>query len=144
MERRLLISLASILALPAAAWGQELHEVSSPYPYPGAAWSPYLAGGLIGVLTMLTLTFSKKPVGAYDAYADLAGLLGVRGGARAHCVVEATSRAQAGVELGRCCSSSARSEGRSWRHGPVANSTELICRTWWIGALGRTVTCSGR
>jgi uncharacterized membrane protein YedE/YeeE len=76
MTRLLLVSLAPILAVPAAAWGQELQEVSSPYPYPTAAWSPYLVGGLIGALTMLTLTFSKKPVGASSAYADLAGLLG--------------------------------------------------------------------
>ena len=79
MKRRLLISLASILALPAAAWGQELHEVSSPYPYPGAAWSPYLAGGLIGVLTMLTLTFSKKPVGASERLCRFGGLAGRHG-----------------------------------------------------------------
>jgi uncharacterized membrane protein YedE/YeeE len=31
---------------------------------------------LIGVLTLVTLSFSKKPVGASSAYADLAGMIG--------------------------------------------------------------------
>ncbi|MEX0818846.1 MAG: YeeE/YedE thiosulfate transporter family protein, partial [Pirellulaceae bacterium] len=48
----------------------------SRYPYPEPAWSPYLVGALIGVLVLLTLTFSKKPVGASSAYAELAGMLG--------------------------------------------------------------------
>lgn len=42
----------------------------------GPAWSPYLAGGLLGVLSMLTFYFSNKPLGASTAYARLAGLLG--------------------------------------------------------------------
>lgn len=42
----------------------------------GPAWSPYLVGGLIGVLSMLTFYFSDKPLGASTAYARLAGLLG--------------------------------------------------------------------
>ena len=67
---------AILLALPAIARGQEVRELPSPYPYPETAWSPYLVGALIGVLTMLTLTFSKKPVGASSAYSDLAGMLG--------------------------------------------------------------------
>lgn len=44
--------------------------------YSGPAWSPYLAGAGIGVLTWLTFYFSKKPVGASSAYATLAGMLG--------------------------------------------------------------------
>jgi uncharacterized membrane protein YfcA len=72
------LSLAAIAALtvPGMAAAQELRELPSPYPYPEPAWSPYLVGALIGVLTMLTLTFSKKPVGASSAYADAAGLAG--------------------------------------------------------------------
>lgn len=65
-----------LLGLPAVAVGQEVSELPTPYPYPEPAWSPYLVGALIGVLTMLTLIFSKKPVGASSAYADLAGMIG--------------------------------------------------------------------
>ena len=54
----------------------DVHELPRPYPYPEPAWSPYIVGALIGVLTMLTLTFSKKPVGASSAYADTAGIIG--------------------------------------------------------------------
>jgi uncharacterized membrane protein YedE/YeeE len=53
-----------------------ISDLPSPYPYPEPAWSPYVVGALIGLLTMLTLTFSKKPVGASSAYADLAGMIG--------------------------------------------------------------------
>lgn len=42
----------------------------------GPAWSPYLVGGLIGVLSMFTFYFSNKPIGASTAYARVAGLLG--------------------------------------------------------------------
>lgn len=42
----------------------------------GAAWSPYIAGGLIGLLSMFTFYFSQKPIGASGAYANVAGLIG--------------------------------------------------------------------
>ena len=45
--------------------------------YDGGAWSPYLVGALIGVLSMFTFYFSNKPLGASTAYARLAGMLGV-------------------------------------------------------------------
>ncbi len=38
-----------------------------PRDYSGGAWSPYLVGGLIGVLSMLTFYFSDKPLGASTA-----------------------------------------------------------------------------
>src|SRR5688572_13705467 len=44
--------------------------------YAGPAWSPYLVGAGIGVLTWLTFYFSKKPVGASSGYATAAGLIG--------------------------------------------------------------------
>lgn len=44
--------------------------------YAGAAWSPYLVGALIGVLSMATFYFSDKPLGVSSAYARLAGLIG--------------------------------------------------------------------
>lgn len=48
-----------------------------PLKYPGPAWSPYVVGGLIGVLSMLTFYFSNKPIGASTAYARIAGMLGL-------------------------------------------------------------------
>ena len=44
--------------------------------YAGAAWSPYLVGALIGVLSMATFYFSDKPLGVSTSYARLAGLVG--------------------------------------------------------------------
>lgn len=51
---------------------------ADPLDFPGPAWSPYLVGGLIGVLSMLTFYVSNKPLGASTAYARLAGMLGRR------------------------------------------------------------------
>ena len=48
---------------------------TDPLAYDGPAWSPYLVGTLIGVLTMLTFYFSGKPLGASTAYARLAGMV---------------------------------------------------------------------
>lgn len=48
-----------------------------PLQYPGPAWSPYLVGTLIGVLSMLTFYFSNKPLGASTAYARVAGMIGM-------------------------------------------------------------------
>jgi len=50
--------------------------VASPHDDSGAAWSPYLVGSLIGVLSMLTFYFSDKPLGASTGYARLAGMFG--------------------------------------------------------------------
>lgn len=41
--------------------------------YPGPAWSPYLVGAGIGVLSWLTFYFSDKPIGASSFYATVAG-----------------------------------------------------------------------
>lgn len=40
------------------------------------AWSPYLVGGLIGLLSMATFYWSDKPIGVSTAYARIAGMLG--------------------------------------------------------------------
>lgn len=40
------------------------------------AWSPYLVGALIGLLSMATFYFSNKPLSVSSAYARLAGLVG--------------------------------------------------------------------
>ncbi len=44
--------------------------------YDGGAWSPYLVGALIGVLSMATFYFSNQPLGVSTSYARIAGLLG--------------------------------------------------------------------
>ena len=44
--------------------------------YPGSAWSPYIVGAGIGVLSWLTFYFANKPIGASSFYATVAGGLG--------------------------------------------------------------------
>ena len=44
--------------------------------YPGPAWSPYVVGAGIGVLSWLTFYFSDHPIGASSFYAQIAGFLG--------------------------------------------------------------------
>jgi hypothetical protein len=39
--------------------------------YPGPAWSPYVVGAGIGVLSWLTFYFSDKPIGASSFYAQV-------------------------------------------------------------------------
>jgi hypothetical protein len=69
-----LLSFVAVLLLPAFAAAQEAG--TDPLQYSGPAWSPYLVGALIGLLTMLTFYFSDKPLGASTAYARVAGLVG--------------------------------------------------------------------
>ncbi len=49
---------------------------TDPLAYDGPAWSPYLVGAGIGVLSWFTFYFSNKSIGASSFYATLAGLLG--------------------------------------------------------------------
>ena len=44
--------------------------------YSGPAWSPYVVGAGIGVLSWLTFYFSDKPIGASSFYAQIAGFMG--------------------------------------------------------------------
>lgn len=62
------------ILIPGTLAGQEV--IPRVEDYSGPAWSPYLGGALIGVLTWLTFAFSKKPVGASSSYATAAGLIG--------------------------------------------------------------------
>ncbi|WP_418316982.1 YeeE/YedE thiosulfate transporter family protein [Piscinibacter sakaiensis] len=41
----------------------------------GGAWSAYLVGALIGVLSMATFYFSNKPLGVSTAYLRVAGMI---------------------------------------------------------------------
>ncbi len=44
--------------------------------YPGSAWSPYVVGAGIGVLSWLTFYFSDSPIGASSFYAQVSGFIG--------------------------------------------------------------------
>ena len=65
-------SLALLLICAAADAGASVEARD----YPGPAWSPYLAGAAIGVLSWLTFYFSDEAIGASSFYAHLAGFLG--------------------------------------------------------------------
>jgi len=69
-----LMMIAVVVATPIAVLAQT--PGTDPLAYSGPAWSPYLVGALIGVLSWLTFYFSNKPLGASTAYASLAGLVG--------------------------------------------------------------------
>jgi uncharacterized protein len=74
MLQQLLISVSLLILLPANVLAVE--PGTDPAAYSGPAWSPYLVGALIGVLSMFTFYFSNKPLGASTAYARVAGMLG--------------------------------------------------------------------
>ncbi len=68
----LLGGLALLPVSVAAAAGPDVNALD----YPGPAWSPYIVGAGIGVLSWLTFYFSDKPIGASSFYAHIAGFLG--------------------------------------------------------------------
>jgi uncharacterized membrane protein YedE/YeeE len=72
MKRWLAIALLVIPQLAVAA----VHPGTDARQYSGPAWSPYLAGAGIGVLSWLTFYFSDKAIGASSFYATLAGFVG--------------------------------------------------------------------
>jgi len=70
--RRLLI--VALLGLPTLANAADFGVDATNYD--GPAWSPYLVGGAIGVLSWLTFYFADKTIGASSFYATLAGFFG--------------------------------------------------------------------
>ena len=64
------------IALTIPSWAVAAPPGTDPLQYSGPAWSPYLVGALIGLLSMATFYFSNKPLGASTAYARLAGMFG--------------------------------------------------------------------
>lgn len=70
-----LFPAVAVVLLPTIASAQEAGSHTSLQS--GPAWSPYVVGGLIGVLSMFTFLFSDKPLGASTAYARVAGLIGL-------------------------------------------------------------------
>lgn len=69
------IAMLLFVVLPSVAQAQS--SAAQALPSSGPAWSPYIVGALIGVLSMLTFYFSNKPLGASTAYARAAGMLGM-------------------------------------------------------------------
>ena len=66
----------SVLVMsPTSLWAEPLSG-TDPLSYPGPAWSPYLVGALIGILSWFTFYFSNEAIGASSAYATVAGMLG--------------------------------------------------------------------
>jgi len=66
--------LLILLGLPSLAGAAEFGVHAADYD--GGAWSPYLVGGAIGVLSWLTFYFADKVIGASSFYATLAGFIG--------------------------------------------------------------------
>jgi uncharacterized membrane protein YedE/YeeE len=71
---RVLGLAACVALLPCGVGAAELAVDARQYS--GPAWSPYLVGALLGVLSWLTFYFSDKPIGASSFYATAAGMLG--------------------------------------------------------------------
>ncbi len=72
---RMLTALGFVCALvPISAFGAD--PALDARNYPGPAWSPYLVGAGIGVLSWLTFYFSDKPIGASSFYATVGGAIG--------------------------------------------------------------------
>jgi len=69
-----LILAALSLGLPAHAAAADFGVNATDYD--GPAWSPYIVGAGIGVLSWLTFYFADKPIGASSFYATLAGFIG--------------------------------------------------------------------
>lgn len=74
--RCLSICVALLAMAPLSLMADENTASTDPLSYSGPAWSPYLVGALIGVLSWFTFLLSAKPIGASTAYARAAGLIG--------------------------------------------------------------------
>lgn len=68
------VPLALLALCPATSFAME--PALDARNYPGPAWSPYVVGAGIGILSWLTFYFSDKPIGASSFYASVAGFVG--------------------------------------------------------------------
>ena len=68
--------LVASLALLSAHTARAERSVVNSLDYPGPAWSPYVVGAGIGVLSWLTFYFSDKSIGASSFYAQVSGFIG--------------------------------------------------------------------
>ena len=104
------------------------------------AWSPYLVGAGIGVLSWLTFYFADKPIGASSFYATLAGLRRQAGRAQAHRVAEVLPKQSAAGGLGLRLRHLHRSSAASSRRGRAARfATNGCTRCGWIASA--TASC---
>ncbi len=76
MRSALRFAVVSIMLLLAGNLYAQTPAPDTTWYGTGGAWSPYLAGALIGVLAWLTFYFSEHPIGASSFYATVAGLIG--------------------------------------------------------------------
>lgn len=70
-----LIVVAGLVLASAPSAFAAASEVNA-LDYPGPAWSPYVVGAALGVLSWMTFYFSDKPIGASTFYAQVAGFIG--------------------------------------------------------------------
>ena len=75
-KRRWSVGLLNGLALLPVSVAVAAEPGVNALNYPGGAWSPYVVGAGIGVLSWLTFYFSDKPIGASSFYAHIAGFFG--------------------------------------------------------------------
>lgn len=75
-RQALLFTAATVTAALCAQIASAIEPALDARTYPGAAWSPYLVGGGIGVLSWLTFYFADKPIGASSFYATVSGMIG--------------------------------------------------------------------
>lgn len=73
-----LFTAATAFATLCAQAGCAIEPALDARTYPRAAWSPYLVGVGIGVLSWLTFYFADKPIGASSFYATVSGMIGKR------------------------------------------------------------------
>jgi uncharacterized protein len=76
MRKPIKCGLLSVLALLPMSVAVGAEPGVNALHYSGGAWSPYVVGAGIGVLSWLTFYFSDKPIGASSFYAHIAGFLG--------------------------------------------------------------------
>ncbi len=57
-------------------WSPAFAEASQSTVYTAGAWSPYVVGALIGVLSWCTFFFAGKKIGVSSFYASVSGLIG--------------------------------------------------------------------
>lgn len=76
LVRRTCGSVALIWLVLSSGLAHAIEPALDARNYPGPAWSPYIVGAGIGVLSWLTFYFSDKPIGASSFYATVAGLIG--------------------------------------------------------------------
>ena len=74
-QQKIAFFLGCLALLPTNTLFAAGHAVNS-LDYPGPAWSPYVVGAGIGVLSWLTFYFSDQAIGASSFYAEVSGFIG--------------------------------------------------------------------